>query len=150
MGPQQLLKSLNSVLQVNAVISTRAVKKADHQGYHHSPYDWWIFKARMTSPKTCPVCKALDLHDYRGDWIPTIFPYHRHMRVNRIKASVHPNCRCVLIWAGRAKAIYLSPFGLLTPEEVGELWKPDPKELENLTPSQLEYIFEFIRNPLQL
>lgn len=89
----------------------------------------------------------LDLRDYRGDWIPTVFPYHWHVALNKIRASVHPNCRCLLRWAGRAEGIYDSPFGFLSREEVGELWKPEQKELEKLTPSQLEYILHFSRNP---
>lgn len=147
MDPQQLLRSLDAALKVNAVRRTQAVIAADHEGFHHSAYDWWIFTARMTSPKTCIVCKLLNLTDWRGDWVPDKFPYHRHVKVNRIRASVHQHCRCLLCWAGRAEGIYDSPFGLLTPEEVGELWMPEQKELEQLTPSQLEYLFRFIRNP---
>ena len=133
--------------RIKAAQVVEAVIAADHQGFHHSPYDWWIFKARMTSPKTCEVCKVLDMRDYRGDWIPARFPYHVHMKVNRIKANVHRYCRCVLVWAGRAKAVYNSPFGLLDPTEVSEVWKPTMKELERLTPSQLQYIVNFLRSP---
>ena len=149
MGPQQYLSSLNAALKVNAVLATRAVIAADHEGFHHSAFDWWLFDARMTSPKTCPVCKALNLRDYRGDWIPARFPYHKHMRVNAIKANVHQHCRCVLRWAGRAKAIYMSPFGLLSPTEVSQVWKPTPEELKRLTPSQIKFIFQFLRSPLR-
>ena len=147
MAPQQLLKSLNVALKVNAVRATRAVIAADHEGYHHSAYDWWIFRAFMTSPKTCELCKVLDMRDYRGDWIPRRFPYHIHKRVNMIKAKVHRWCRCRLQYAGRTKRIYSSPFGFLTPEEVAKVWKPTAKELEKLTPSQLQYIINFLRSP---
>lgn len=101
----------------------------------------------MTSPKTCPVCKILNLRDYRGDWIPTRFPYHWHVSVNKIRASVHRYCRCLLRWAGRAKEIYESPFGLLNRKEIRQLWTPEEKELEELTPSQLKYVLKFLRKP---
>jgi|GEM_PF-4454264 len=147
MDPQRLLRSLDAALKVNAVLKTRSVIAADHAGYHHSPYDWWILKARLTSPKTCEVCKLLDLLVYRGDWVPARFPYHVHMRINRIKARIHPNCRCVLVWAGRALGIYETSFGLLEPDEVARLWMPSLKELERLTPSQLQSIIQFLRLP---
>lgn len=144
MDPQQLLKSLNSALQVNAVISSRRVKKADHQGYHHSPYDWWLYDAFTTSPKTCELCKALNLTDWRGDWIPKKFPYHRHVRINMIKASLHKHCRCRLHWVGRSDVIYNAPHGY------SKIWRPTGKELERLSPSQLEYIMQFLRGPWTL
>lgn len=131
-------RSPNRILRVYL-----AYKAADHEGYHHSAYDWWIFDARMTSPKTCEVCKALDLTDWRGDWIPDKFPYHTHQSVNAVRAMVHPNCRCRLRWAGRAKEIYQTPLGL----QVREVWRPTEKELEQLSPSQLETILSFLRSP---
>lgn len=147
MAPQRLLTSLNAALKVNAVLATRAVIAADHEGYHHSAFDWFIFRARMTSPKTCEVCKVLDLRDFRGDWIPHRFRYHIHRKMNQIKAKVHKHCRCDLWWAGRSERVYSSPFGFLTPEEVSRIWQPTAKELKNLSPSQLKYIFEFLRSP---
>lgn len=119
------------------------LKAADHEGYHHSAFDWWIFDARMTSPRTCEVCQALNLSDWRGDWIPSKFTYHTHESVNVIRAMVHPNCRCRLRWAGRANRVYGTPLGL----GERETWQPSEQELAKLTPSQLQYILKFLREP---
>jgi len=97
----------------------------------------------MTSPKTCELCKALDMTDWRGDWIPTAFPYHIHERVNAIKAMVHINCRCRLRWAGRTEQIYETPLGF----DVKQMWHISKAELERLTPRQLGFALEFMRNP---
>ena len=122
------------------------LKAADHEGYHHSAYDWWIFDARMTSPKTCALCQMLDMTDWRGDWIAGAFPYHVHERVNAIKALVHPNCRCRLRWAGRAREIYESPLGF----DALQTWQVSKPELDRLTPNQLGFALEFLRNPFKL
>ena len=141
------LRVVSAVRAVRGVTVIPPVIAAAHEGYHHSAYDWWIFNARMTSPKTCQLCKVLHLRDYRGDWIPARFPYHTHQKINVIRAQVHRHCRCRLRWAGRGEQIYNSPFGLLTPDEVAKVWKPTAKELEKLTPSQLQYIINFLRSP---
>lgn len=80
----------------------------EHAGWEqaHDPHMWWIFDARETSPKTCPLCLTLHGHQFRGDGLNMAFPYHIHLRVNAIKAMVHPHCRCVLRWAGRTEQIY--------------------------------------------
>jgi hypothetical protein len=131
---------------VDAVRYSLIVKAADHEGFHHSNKDWWIFDARETSPKTCEVCLALHLTDWRGDWVLTQFPDHTHQAVNVIRAVVHPNCRCRLRWAGRSEGVYEAPLG-----EVGlkEVWRPSAKELEKLSPSQLKMIYKFLREPLR-
>jgi len=100
----------------------------------------------MFSPKTCEVCKAYDMTDWRGDWIPDEFPYHTHMAVNAIKANVHINCRCVLRWAGRTEEIYKSPLGF----DVSKMWQVSKPELERLSPSQLGFALEFLRDPYKL
>lgn len=125
----------------------RVLKAADHEGYHHRSVDWWLFDARMTSPKTCPVCKALDMMRYRGDQIPTVFPYHTHMAINKIRAWVHPNCRCVLHWVGRTEVPEKVPHWWLTPEQAWELWTPSKEELKRLTPSQFKTVMRFLRSP---
>lgn len=135
----------SSLSLINVIRLSTIVKAADHEGFHHSKFDWWIFDARMTSPKTCEVCKALDLTDWRGDWVPTQFPYHTHQAVNAIRAMVHPHCRCRLRWAGRTERVYEAPLG-----EIGEVWKPSEKELEKLSPSQLKMIYKFLRSPLEV
>ena len=129
---------------VNTIRYTLIVKQADHEGFHHSEYDWWIFDARETSPKTCEVCLALHLTDWRGDWIPSRFPDHTHQSVNVIRAMVHPNCRCRLRWAGRTETVEEAPLGAYGLKEV---WRPTEKELEKLSPSQLEFILKFLREP---
>lgn len=139
--------SQRGLAAIRAVKISRIVLAVDHMGYHHSPYDWWVFDARMTSPKTCEICKVLDRRTYRGDWIPERFPFHIHRSVNAIKAMVHLHCRCILRWAGRAEGIYASPTGILPPEQIAEMWYPSEKELERLSPSQLKAIFEFLREP---
>jgi hypothetical protein len=100
----------------------------------------------MFSPKTCEVCKAYDMTDWRGDWIPDEFPYHTHMAVNAIKANVHINCRCVLRWAGRTEEIYKSSLGF----DVSKMWQVSKPELERLSPSQLGFALEFLRDPYKL
>lgn len=86
----------------------------EHAGYEsaHDSHTWWIYDARVTSPRTCQVCIALDGTHYRGDEIDAAFPFHIHMRVNAVKAMVHPNCRCVLRWAGRTIDVMQAPYGI--------------------------------------
>jgi len=84
--------------------------------------------------------------DWRGDWIPDVFPYHTHMAINAIRAKVHPNCRCVLRWAGRTKEIYKTPLGF----DVQEMWQISKAELKLLTSQQLGYALKFLRNPLKV
>lgn len=149
MDRQQFSRSLDAARKVDAVLTCKAVITADHQGFHHSALDWWFFDARTTSPKTCPVCKALDGMMYRGDRIPTLFPYHTHMAVNKIRAKVHPNCRCILHWVGRTEEPETQPhrFYEMTPEEAWERWAPSKEELLKLTPSQFKMIMKFLRTP---
>jgi hypothetical protein len=103
----------------------------------YDPHDWWLFDSQQTSSKTCPTCLALHMTHYRGDEIPSAFPYHVWMRANRIKAMVHPHCRCVLVWTGRTKDILNNPYGILRrPAQKAEL--PDKvagRKIE-LSPSQ--------------
>ena len=86
-----------------------SLKLSEHAGWDvgatnaHSPNVWWIYDARETSPKTCSLCLTLHGHQFRGDGLDYMFPYHIHLRVNAIKAMVHPNCRCILRWAGRTE-----------------------------------------------
>ncbi|MCJ7767863.1 hypothetical protein MUP79_05695 [Candidatus Bathyarchaeota archaeon] len=97
----------------------------------------------MSSPKTCELCQLLDMSDYRGDWIDFEFPYHTHMAVNAIRAMVHPNCRCVLRWAGRMEEIHTHPLGL----ETKRFWNPSKQELERMTTPQFNFALRFLRNP---
>jgi len=83
--------------------------------------------------------------DWRGDWIPGMFPYHEHMDVNAIHANVHPNCRCVLRWAGRAKEIYKTPLGF----DVKQMWQISKNELKQLTSEQIGFALRFLRNPFK-
>lgn len=89
-------------------------KLFEHAGWEraHDPHMWWVYDARITSPKTCMVCLSLDGTHYRGDAIYTAFPYHYHRTVNVIKPQVHPHCRCRLIWAGRSVDVLATPVGL--------------------------------------
>jgi hypothetical protein len=137
---ETIILSENSQKLVNLL---QVLKVADHEGYHHSALDWFIFDARMTSPKTCELCQLYDMTDWRGDWVPDVFPYHTHMAVNAIKAMVHPNCRCVLRWAGRTQQLYETPLGL----DIKQLWQVPKGELEQLSSQQLGFALEFIRNP---
>jgi len=100
----------------------------EHAGFEpaHSEYHWWIYDARVTSPRTCQVCIALDGTHYRGDEIDLAFPFHLHMRVNAIKALVHPNCRCVLRWAGRTIDVMQAPYGIARKPKKAEV----PKKIE--------------------
>jgi len=82
----------------------------------YDPHVWWIFDARVTSPRTCPVCLALDGTKYRGDELANAFPYHVVLNVNTVKPMVHPHCRCRLRWAGRSKDVLVSPYGMRNPK----------------------------------
>ena len=115
---------------------TRHIK--EHAGYleAHDPHMWWIFDANVTSPRTCPVCLALDGTHYRGDDLDSAFPYHIHLRVNAIRPMVHPNCRCMLRWAGRTEQILNAPYGL-------KKKKSEQPEVE-LTPKQRLQVNKFI------
>ena len=96
----------------------------------YDPHVWWIFDARVTSPRTCPVCLALDGTKYRGDELANAFPYHVVLNVNTVKPMVHPHCRCRLRWAGRSKDVLVSPYGIRKPKAGGQL------EKQRLSPSQ--------------
>jgi len=110
----------------------------------YDPHVWWLYDSRVTSPRTCPVCIGLDGTHYRGDEVPLAFPYHMLLRVNVIKPMVHPNCRCLLRWAGRSEDVLEAPYGMRNPK----LEKPElprgglagrrlqPLEPEQLSPSQ--------------
>lgn len=104
---------MNSVANLYSVIHAvklvEAVKLLERNPF--TEYDWWRFDARMTSPKTCEQCKSLDGNHYRGDRIADEFPYFEVMRVNRVKAKVHLNCRCVLIWLFRTEKVYSRYLG---------------------------------------
>jgi len=109
----------------------------EHAGWDkaHDPHMWWIYDSRETSPRTCPVCLGLHGTVYRGDEVLQAFPYHVHMQVNAIKARVHPNCRCVLRWAGRSKDVLSSPLGLVKHHEKPQLPRK-LREPKKLSPSQ--------------
>jgi len=79
----------------------------------YNPHNWWIFDAKQTSPKTCPVCQSLDGSHYRGDELQTAFPYHIQISANKIKALIHPRCRCKLVWTGYTKDVVTNPYGIL-------------------------------------
>ena len=81
--------------------------------YPYSNKMWWLFDSRESSGKTCNTCLALHMNHFRGDEIASAFPYHIQMAPNRIRAKVHPNCRCVLAWTGRTKDTLENPYGLL-------------------------------------
>jgi hypothetical protein len=85
----------------------------DDRGDPYSPHNWWIFDAKQTSPKTCPVCQSLEGSHYRGDEIQAAFPYHIQKTANKIKAKVHPHCRCLLVWTGYTKDVVTNPYGIL-------------------------------------
>lgn len=107
----------------------------EHAGFEdaHDEHHWWIYDARVTSPKTCLVCIALDGTHYRGDEIELAFPYHVHMRVNAVKAMVHPHCRCVLRWAGRTEDVMTAPYGIRRPRKKAVI----PKRVKpKLSPDQ--------------
>jgi len=93
----------------------------EHAGFEraHDPHHWWVYDARETSPKTCPLCLSLHGTDYRGDEIDMAFPYHIHIRVNAIKANAHAprdyHCRCLLHWAGRTKDVLDFRWGTRKP-----------------------------------
>ena len=95
----------------------------EHAGFEkaHDPHTWWTYEARVTSPKTCELCIALDGTNYRGDELDLAFPYHIHLRVNAIKANTHmprdPYCRCLLRWAGRTKDVLEAPYGMRKPRK---------------------------------
>lgn len=113
------------------------MKLFEHAGFAkaHDAHMWWIYDARVTSPKTCPVCIGLDGTHYRGDEIESAFPYHVYMRVNAIKAKVHLHCRCVLRWAGRSEDVLAAPIGLRKKPEKPQLRKEE-REPKKLSPSQ--------------
>jgi hypothetical protein len=141
--PNQIsaLDALRKVLLVKAVVT------ADHEGFRHDETDWWQFEAFETSPKTCDLCKALDLQMFRGDRVPDIFPYHTHRYINVIRAKVHQNCRCRLIWAGRTEKSYNTPLGILLPEESRAIRLPEDEALEQLDPSQLQQLLAMLESP---
>lgn len=89
----------------------------------HSARHWWAFNCRQTSLETCPLCLSLHMTDYRGDGIDTAFPRHIHMRVNMIKARVHPHCRCRLESAGMSKDVLTNPYGMRRPRRIPEVPK---------------------------
>ena len=108
----------------------------EHAGFEraHEPEMWWLFDARVTSPRTCKVCQALDGTHYRGDELDHAFPHHYHRTVNSIHPLVHPNCRCRLKWAGRSTDVLTYPIGK-KPRTHG--WPTVKKELVyKMSPSQ--------------
>ena len=105
--------------------------------YPYSSRMWWLFDSRETSGKTCPTCLATHLNHFRGDELQSAFPYHVIQRVNRIKAKVHPHCRCVLVWTGRTKDVMQNPYGILKrPAKKAKLPDSVAGRDISLTPSQ--------------
>ena len=98
----------------------------------YSEHTWWLFDARQTSPKTCPTCQSLDGSHYRGDELPWAFPYLIDYTANKIKAKVHPNCRCLLVWVGYTKDVLSNPWATLGKERE----KATVPEDQSLSPSQ--------------
>lgn len=122
---------------LNDGFDLKMLSLSEHVGFAkaHDAHAWWIYDARMTSPKTCPVCLSLDGTHYRGDEIEAAFPYHLHMAVNRIKAKVHRFCRCVLRWAGRSRDVLSTPLGLRKKPEKPQLRKQE-REPKAMSASQ--------------
>ena len=141
---------LRSLKDVRSLIDVDVVILVDHEGYRHTEKHWWIFDARYSSPKTCPLCQSLNTQMFRGDVVPYVFPYHTHQAVNAIRAMVHPHCRCRLRWAGRTEKTYNTPLGILLPEEARNVRFPSNKLLEQLYPSQLQQLIEILRSPWEL
>lgn len=138
---------MNASDALRKVLLLKALHQADHEGFRHSSLDWWQFDARFTSPKTCDLCQLLHLQMFRGDVVPLVFRYHRHVLINQIKALVHPHCRCRLRWAGRGRRAYNTPLGILLPEEEQTIRMPSNEELSLLTPSALQQILEILSSP---
>ena len=133
---------------ITAIRAAQAARAADHEGYRHSPFDWWIFDPRRTSPKTCELCLALASEMFRGDVIEFAFPYHEHKFINAINPFVHPNDRCRLRWAGRTEKEYNTPFGYILPEEFSPF--PGEEVLSTLDPSQLEQLMDIFRTQYEV
>lgn len=109
----------------------------EHVGFAkaHSPLHWWIFDSRETSPKTCPLCLSLHGTHYRGDEIDGAFQHHIHLRVNAIKAMVHPHCRCLLQWTGKSEDVLEAPYGYVL-KRAPKVPTIPKKQLPMLSPSQ--------------
>ena len=116
------------------------LRLSEHAGFldAHDSHHWWIYDARVTSPRTCPFCIALDGTHYRGDELDLAFPFHIHLRVNAIKARAHmprdPHCRCMLRWAGRTIDVMPAPYGVIRKPKKAEVPKkvklnPDEKRM---------------------
>ena len=59
------------------------------------------------------------------------------MRVNRLRAKVHPHCRCVLVWTGRTDKVQKNPYGISKREaRKAELPKSVAGRDVSLSPSQ--------------
>lgn len=57
-------------------------------------HDLWFYNAVMDD-KTCQACKELDeVGKFKGAHLRRYFPYLEIETDTRIKANVHPNCRC--------------------------------------------------------
>ena len=98
----------------------------------YSSHAWWLFDPRETSPKTCPTCQSLGGSHYRGDELFSAFPYHIQMAANRMRAYVHPHCRCRLVWVGYTKDVLSNPWATLDKERE----KITVPEDQKLSPSQ--------------
>jgi hypothetical protein len=62
-----------------------------------SKEDRWQYEAVMDD-RTCPACNEMDYAGtFTGNHLRRSFPYLEITDADRIKANVHPNCRCYLV-----------------------------------------------------
>lgn len=86
----QLIQIVEAVLEAQQ----RIPPEYGHLTYF-SVTDLWLFHAVMDDV-VCPECEAYDGHTYKGFRLRGLLPYLEIEDENRIKAHVHPNCRCWL------------------------------------------------------
>jgi hypothetical protein len=79
----------------------QAIALRETVGYPRFMHDEeWHYRTKQDD-RVCPICKPLDGHVYRGDYIPDLFPHNDVVTDVIIEINLHLRCRCRGLWQNK-------------------------------------------------